>query len=112
MKLELIWKKENKEYKLGILEKIDEEYVFKINEDNLKNAIKNGCIGIGNFDLMQNEYKSKELFSFFQNRIPEKDNINIKEILEEFNMEKYDEMKLLKYTRAEQMSDNYYMKEV
>ena len=112
MKLKLIWEKEKIEYELGTLEKINNEYVFKINEENLKNAIKNGCMGIGNFDLVQKEYRSTELFSFFQNRIPERDNINIKETLEEFNMKEYDEMTLLKLTRAELMTDNYYMKEV
>ncbi len=112
MKLLLIWKKENTDFELGTLEKIDRDYVFKINEENLKNAIKNGCIGIGNFDLLQNEYRSTELFPFFQNRIPEKDNINIKETLEEFELKEYDEMELLRLTKAELITDNYYMKEV
>ena len=112
MKLVLIWEKENQKFELGILEKINDEYVFKINEEELKNAIKLGCMGIGNFDLLKSEYRNKELFSFFKNRIPAKDNINIKETLEELELKEYDEMELLKLTGAELITDNYYMKEV
>ena len=112
MKLELYWKKENEEFKLGILEKEQREYTFKINEEELKKAIKKGCMGIGNFDLLKEEYKSTSLFPFFKNRIPEKDNRKIKEILEEYNLNEYDEMELLRATSAELGTDNYYMKEV
>lgn len=110
MKLQLIWKKD-REYKIGTLEK-KEEYIFKINEEELKQAIDKGCMGIGNFDFLQNEYKSKELFSFFKNRIPEENNINIKEILAEYGIEQYNEMELLKKTRGELQTDNYYLIEV
>ena len=112
MKLQLIWSKDEEKYKLGILEKNNEEYIFKINEEELKKAIKKGCVGIGNFDLLKNEYRSNELFPFFQNRIPQKDNINIKEILAEYNMKSYDEMELLKNTLAQLATDNYYVEEI
>jgi len=112
MKLELLWSKNGEEFILGVLEKENEEYVFKLDETGLKSAVRKGCVGIGNFDLMRLEYRSKELFPFFQNRIPSRNNINIQEILKEFNMNEYDEMQLLKYTEAEKATDNYYMKEV
>ena len=110
MKLQLIWKKD-REYKLGILEK-EQEYIFKINEKELKCAIEKGCMGIGNFDFLKNEYRSNELFSFFKNRIPEENNINIKEILEEYEIKSYDEMELLKKTKGQLLTDNYYLIEV
>ena len=108
MKLKLKWKDKT----LGILEKIKDEYVFKIDEEELKEAIKNGCMGIGNLDLLQTEYRSNELFTFFKNRIPDRTNLNIKEILKEFNMEKYDEMELLKNTSAQLETDNYFVEEM
>ena len=108
MKLELKWK----EYSIGILEKIEDEYIFKINDDELRKAIKQGCMGIGNFDLLKTEYRSKELFPFFKNRIPDKDNINIREILEQYGLKRYDEMELLKNTLGELATDNYYLEKV
>ena len=111
MNLELYWKKGEDVFKLGILRKEDDEFVFSINEDELKSAIKNGCMGIGNFDLLKNEYRSNELFSFFKNRIPSEDNINIKEILAKYGLENYDEMQLLRHTRGELATDNYYLEE-
>ena len=110
MNLSLFWKKK-REYNLGVLEKKEEEYVFTLNEEELKEAIKDGCVGIGNFNLLQHEYKSKELFSFFKNRIPAQDNINIKETLKQYGLNSYDEMELLKNTAAESATDNYYVKE-
>lgn len=112
MKLQLIWNKNGSEFKLGILEKKDNEYIFKIDENELKLAIKKGCIGIGTFDLLNIEYKSQELFSFFKNRIPDKNNINIKETLLMYNLKEYDEMELLKLTKAELATDNYYVIEI
>ena len=112
MKLQLNWKNDNEDYILGELEKSQNEYIFRINIDGLKRAIKKGCVGIGNFDLKSEEYRSKELFSFFKNRIPDENNLNIKRTLEELNMIQYDEMELLKYTGAELATDNYYMVEL
>ena len=112
MKLRLNWSKNNKTFELGILEKINDEYIFNINNQELKEAIRNGCCGIGNFDLLKKEYRSTDLFSFFKNRIPEKDNLNIKETLEEYGLTEYDEMEILKNTKGELETDNYYLEEI
>lgn len=112
MKLALFWKKNGTIFNLGVLEKNNNQYIFKINQDELKLAIKQGCVGIGNFDLLKEEYVSDNLFSFFKNRIPDENNLNINEILNEFDMNEYDEMKLLKYTAGELQTDNYYVEEV
>lgn len=111
MKLELKWKRDEFIFDLGILEKIGDEYVFKIDEEGLGQAIKKGCLGIGNFDLRQREYHSKELFSFFKNRIIDENEMNVKELLERYEIEKYDEMQLLKATKARLATDNYFMEE-
>ena len=47
MKLNLFWKdEENNSYNLATLEKLDGSYILNTKEDELKKAIKKGCIGI------------------------------------------------------------------
>lgn len=111
MELFLKWKKDNNVFILGKLEKIDNKYIFTINEDMLKQAIKNGCMGIGTFDLLKDRYESENLFEFFANRIPSKNSIKINEILEKYNLKEYDEMELLRKTKAKFATDNYYVEE-
>lgn len=112
MILKLIWKDKNQNvYHIGNLSKTKETYVFEIIEDNLKKAIKAGCMGIGEFDLLKNCYKSEELFDFFKQRIPSKDYKYINEILEKYELEEYDEMILLQKTKGQMMTDRYYIEE-
>ena len=111
MVLDLYWSDtENNEYNIATLEKDKDLYVLDINELELKKATHNGCFGIGDIKFLQNKYISKELFPFFKNRIPSKDNPRIKSILESYNMTKYNEMELLKVTEARLVTDNYYFK--
>lgn len=110
MVLNLYWKdKFENTYKLGILYKNNEEYHFDINEEGLKNATHNGCFGIGEMSLLYTHHISDKLFSFFKRRIPSKDSVNIKEILEELEMDEYDEMELLKKTKGMLITDRYYL---
>ena len=110
MKLELFWKsKENKVFNLGILKYENEIYTFKINIYDLKEAIKAGCYGIGNFDLKNIEYKDKNLFDFFENRLP--DDIEMQELINLYNIEKKDKMEILKITKAKKYKDNYWLEE-
>ena len=108
--LELYWEDINdKSYHIANLNKKDNIYTLDIIEESLKMAIKNGCIGIGNIDFLKNHYESEELFPFFKQRIPEKDNRYIKEILETYKMKAYDEYELLKRTLGKSMTDRYYL---
>lgn len=111
MKLMLKWKNKDKVFNLGILEKNENKYLFNINEEELQQAMQNGCTGIG---MLREEAKQidNKLFSFFANRIPKEDNINIKEILTKYNLEKYDDMELLKLTKARLITDKYYVSEI
>ena len=110
MKLDLIWEDRNKEkYNIAKLEKKEKKYLLTICEENLKKAIRKGCVGIGNINFLKNQYESNELFPFFKNRIPSKNNPNIEKILEEYNLKSYDEMELLKVTKAERQTDRYYV---
>lgn len=110
MYLYLYWK-DNKEnaYMLGRLYKSSEEFFFDIDEEELKKATHNGCFGIGEINLLYSRHKSNELFDFFRRRIPSRDDANIEKILEELEMNEYDEMKLLEKTKGILLTDRYYI---
>lgn len=108
--MKLYWEdKEKNKYLLGILFKKDQYYYFQKDVEGLNLAINHGCFGIGNIDLSKDILKSEKLFSFFQNRIPQKDNPNIQEILKSYDLAEYDEMALLERTHGRLLADNYYL---
>lgn len=113
MHLMLKWRsKRNNVYELGILSKENEQYIFKIDEEQLKKAIKDGCMGIGNFSLLNNVESSKELFDFFKHRIVSKDSPKLEEMLRKYNLEEYDDMEILKITQAKSVNDRYWVEEI
>jgi len=108
--MKLLWEdKDGNKYLLGKLYKEDNCYYFEKNIEGLSLAIRHGCFGIGNMDLTQDIIKSNTLFSFFKNRIPSIDEENIKEILQSYGLEEYDEYELLKRTHGSLLTDNYYL---
>ena len=113
MHLILKWSSNSgKVYSLGVLSKKEEKYIFEINEQELKNAILDGCIGIGNFSLLNRVETSNELFDFFKNRIVSKDSWKTKELLKKYKLHEYDEMKILSITKARSINDRYRVEEV
>ena len=108
--LELYWEDINeKEYHIANLNKKDDIYILDVLEKSLKEAIKAGCVGIGNIDFLKSRYESKKLFLFFKQRIPERNNIYIKDILKKYRMKEYDEYELLKKTLGKSITDRYYL---
>lgn len=113
MHLMLKWKsKRNNVYDLGVLSKENYKYIFRINEKQLKKAIEDGCMGIGNFSLLNNIEVSDELFDFFKYRIVRKNSPKLNEMLKKYNLEKYDEMEILKITKAKSVNDRYWVEEL
>ena len=111
-RLYLKWKDvNNKIYTIATLYKYEEYYYLMIHQDAMKSAKENGCHGIGNIDINEAGYKSKELFSFFKNRILPKDSECINEFLKEYSLKEYDEMKILKKTKGILGTDRYYLEE-
>ncbi len=107
-KLNLFWKsKDYKIFNLGILKYENNIYIFLINRDELKNAISNGCFGIGNFDLKSTEYKDNKLFDFFENRLPSEFELN--SIIEKYNIDRNDKIKILEITKGIKFKDNYWL---
>lgn len=111
MDLFLKWKKSDKVFILGKLSKRENKYFFEIDKDGFKNAVLNGCIGIPGFELGKYSFESNELFKFFRNRIISKDAKNINDVLSKYNMAQYDDMYLLKVTKAKLNTDNYFVEE-
>ena len=113
MNLTLKWKsKQGNIYELGVLTKENDMYIFKINEKGLKLATHDGCMGIGNFSLLNNVEKSLKLFDFFKNRIVDEDSPKLQKILKRYNLKKYDDMQILKFTGARSMNDRYWVEEI
>lgn len=109
MHLILKWKSNsNNVYTLGKLSK-KECYIFEINEDELKRAIQDGCMGIGNFSLLNKIEKSDELFDFFKYRIVDKNSPKVEMYLKKYDLKKYDEMKILEITGARSVNDRYWL---
>ncbi len=110
--LKLYWMdtKDNK-YILGDLYKDNDQYVFEINQQGLKEATNNGCFGIGELNLLYSKHVSDTLFDFFKRRIPSENDVNINEILAELQMDKYDEMELLRRTKGQMFTDRYFLEE-
>lgn len=112
MILKLYWRDINQNtYMLGKLYRSNGKYYFDIDEEELKKAAHHGCFGIGEINLLYTNHVSDNLFIFFKRRIPSKEHINIKEILEEVGLEEYDEMKLLAKTKGILDTDRYYLEE-
>lgn len=111
MILDLYWCDNDKNsYNIATLEKKSELYILHINESELKKATHHGCFGIGDIKFLQSKYMSKELFPFFSNRIPNREHPRINAILKQYNLEKYDEMELLRATEARLTTDRYFVK--
>ncbi len=110
--MKLFWSDiDNNEYLLGKLYKKENYYYFEINEDGLGMALRHGCFGIGQINILEKINKSEELFDFFKNRIPSKDNPNIDNFLRSIGLDEYDEYEILKRTGARLLTDRYFLKE-
>lgn len=112
MILKLFWTdSKNNKYHLGNLYKNEDKYCFDIIETELKSAIRHGCFGIGNMDITKNRQESSQLFQFFKNRIPKKDELTVEELLETYGIDEYNEMKILKISEGRLIKDRYYLEE-
>ena len=110
MKLYLYWKDvEGNTYNIGLLSKEDKEYVFILNKEEYNKALINGCSGIGSLGV--GNQKSDKLFQFFKERIPGKESPRLKRFMEIYKMENYDEIEILKRSRAITNTDRFFLQE-
>lgn len=101
----------NKKYVVGALCKRHGKYYFKLvsgyEELSKKFAVLKNVLPFKNEKCI---YESKELFSIFKSRVPDIKQYNeneLKELLEMYNLEKYDEFEFLKITKGQLVKDNF-----
>jgi len=114
--LYLKWKnyKTNKKYVIGALCKENQKYFFKLNSNGLKEARQAGFFQKLEFNDENKIYSSQELFTMFKVRIfePEKyTDEQMKEYLNKYGLEEYDEFEILKKTKGILMTDNFSLEE-
>ena len=76
-------------------------YGFEVDE-----AIRDGFKPLIAFDNIKEVYKSSIMFPVFSSRLPDKKRIGIDKILKKYDLDEYDEYKLLKRSGAKLPIDN------
>lgn len=98
--LYLIWKSEEsgKQYIVGQLTK-NSRYEFEYCEE-VREALGDGFVPLLCFPDVDKIYEDDRLFPVFSSRLPDRKRKNIRDILEKYGMEEYDEYLLLKRSGA------------
>ena len=104
--LYLIWKdpKQRKNYVVGELSK-NGQYEFAYS-NGVKEAMENGFELLISFENINKVYKSDILFPTFSSRLPDRKRRGIEDILAKYDLDKFDEYKLLKRSGARLPIDN------
>ncbi|NMF06566.1 HIRAN domain-containing protein [Clostridium beijerinckii] len=92
----LIWKdpKSRRQYRIGQLSK-NGQYEFQYGFE-IQQAIEKGFELLISFDDLKKKYFSDKLFSPFLSRVPDRRRKGIKDILEKYGLDEYNEYELLK----------------
>lgn len=110
--------KTNKKYLIGALFRNKEQgkYYFKMSKEHVEKAIEDKVINkaILPFSDFDKIYESDELFAIFKIRLPKIDKYSedeLKELLDELNMEEYDDFEYLKKTKGILITDKFIVEE-
>lgn len=107
----LYWNNNDKKsYKVAKLYKENNKYYFMYLKECLKEAFENGFDTLIAFPDIDKLYENDKLFAAFACRLPDKRRPDIKEILDTYGLEEYDEYELLKKNGAKLPIDNYEFK--
>lgn len=87
------------------------DYFFKYDYKGLQEARKMGYTYLIGFKDTRRVYASKELFPVFKSRIPTKQRRDLPQILENYGIEKYDELDLLASSEGRLRTDALSFKE-
>ena len=108
----------NKKYLIGALFRDREKgkYYFKISKSHVEKAINEKIISkqILPFSDFDKIYESDEIFAIFKIRLPKIERYSEEELdllLEELEMEKFDEFKYLRKTNGILITDNFIVEE-
>ncbi len=110
--------KTNKKYLIGALcrDKEKGKYYFKMSRPHVEKAIKDKVISkamLPFYDL-DKIYESNEIFAIFKVRLPKIERFSkeeLKELLEDLNMDEYDEFEYLRKTKGILVTDKYIVEE-
>lgn len=102
----LVWKKEDKTFKVGELHRRRGKYYFKYDVKGVERASEYNFRLLPYLPKVDAEYFREELFRSFAERIPSKEKRNIDEVLRQHDVEEYDEFELLKKTGGKSEYDN------
>ena len=110
--------KTNKKYLIGALfrDKEKGKYYFKMSRKHVKKAIQEKVISealLPFYDL-DKIYESDEIFAIFKVRLPKIETYSqeeMKELLEDLEMDEYDEFEYLRKTKGMLVTDKYILEE-
>lgn len=110
--------KTNKKYLIGALfrDKEKGKYYFKLSEAHIEKALNENAISksILPFSDYNKIYESDEIFAIFKIRLPKIENYSkeeIDELLEDLEMDEYDEFEYLRKTKGILMTDKFIIEE-
>ena len=90
---------------IGIKIEENDKFYFEYIKGNVKMAKKSGFSELIAFPDLDKKYECETLFASFSARLPDKRRNDIKEILDTWKMEQYDEFELLKRSGAKVNTD-------
>ena len=108
----------NKKYLIGVLfrDKKRHKYYFKMSRKHVEKAIQEKVISralLPFYDL-DKIYESDEIFAIFRVRLPKIEMYSqeeLKELLEDFEMDEYDEFEYLRKSKGKLVTDKYILEE-
>lgn len=110
--------KTNKKYLIGALfrDKEKGKYYFKLSKMHIEKALKEKAISksILPFSDFDKIYESNEIFAIFKIRLPKIEQYTeqeLKDLLEDLEMDEYDEFEYLRKTKGILMTDKFIIEE-
>lgn len=110
--------KSNSKYLIGALfrDKEKGKYYFKVSKAHVESAVEKGIISkaLLPFSDFNKIYESNKLFSIFKIRLPKLERYSsdeLKELLQDLNMNEFDEFEYLKKTNGQLATDNFLIEE-
>ena len=110
--LKWVDQKSQKKYLLGALYKKDGKYYFKLSKEHIEKALNEKAYSkvILPFKDLDRIYESDTIFAIFKIRLPDLNKYSeeeLKMLLQDLNMNEYDEFEYLEKTKGKLMIDNY-----
>ena len=104
----MIWKnKDGESFKVGELSKRPDKYYFRYDIEGVKKAEAYGFLPLPYFPIIDAKYFREGLFRSFSKRLPGHGKKDINSVLKEYNLKKYDDLKLLEKSGGVMPTDSF-----